>query len=294
MRYCLAGLLFLLFTGCEKAIEFDLKESEPVLAVDGAIETGTPPVIILTTSLNYFSGITADNIAASLVRDAEVTLFEGNRSQRLQRIDLPLPGNRTVSFYSADVATTANSIIGEAGKMYRLQINWRGRSYEATTTIPLLEKRMDSIWWVKAPNTADTSTRVVVRGLVTDPPRFGNYIRYFTRVNSGPFLPGFNSVFDDQLINGITYQVDIDRGVDRNAPFDPAEFGFFRRGDTVTVKFSNIDKATFDFWRTVEFSYQSIGNPFGAPPKILGNISNGALGYFGGYANQFKTLVIPR
>lgn len=293
MRYGWAVIFFVLLTGCEKAIDFKLKETEPVLAVDGSIETGTSPVIILSTSLNYFSGISAEMIAASIVKDAVVTVFEGNRSERLQRVEVPISGNRTLSFYTGN-PFAPNRIVGEEGKTYRLQIKWQGRQYEATTTIPVLEKRIDSIWWVKAPNTVDTSTRVVVRGRVTDPPRFGNYIRYFTRVNSGPFLPGFNSVFDDQLINGTTYEVDIDRGVDRNLPFERAEYGFFRRGDTVTVKFSNIDKATFDFWRTVEFSYQSIGNPFGAPPKIMGNVSNGALGYFGGYANQFKTLIIPR
>jgi hypothetical protein len=44
----------------------------------------------------------------------------------------------------------------------------------------------------------------------------------------------------------------------------------------------------------MEFNYGSTGNPFASPNKVLGNISNGALGYFGGYANQFKTIIIPR
>jgi hypothetical protein len=59
------------------------------------------------------------------------------------------------------------------------------------------------------------------------------------------------------------------------------------------VKFTNIDKATFDFWRTMEYSYSSIGNPFASPTTVQGNIK-GALGYFGGYAAQYKRLIIPR
>jgi hypothetical protein len=43
----------------------------------------------------------------------------------------------------------------------------------------------------------------------------------------------------------------------------------------------------------MEFSYQSIGNPFSSPTKVLGNVK-GALGYFGGYAVQYKSLVIPK
>jgi hypothetical protein len=157
-----------------------------------------------------------------------------------------------------------------------------------------LKKTIDSLWWVKAPNKPDTSTQVVLRAKVTDPPGFGDYIRYFTSVNNADFLPGFNSVFDDLLVNGTSYNIDIDRGVDRNAEFNQEDYGFFRKGDTVTVKLSNIDKATFDFWRTLEFSLQSTGNPFSSPTKIIGNISNGALGYFGGYANQFRSIIIPK
>jgi hypothetical protein len=81
-------------------------------------------------------------------------------------------------------------------------------------------------------------------------------------------------------------------GVDRNV--SDKETILFNRGDTVTFKLSNIDKATFDFWRTMEFSYNSVGNPFSTPTKVLSNVSNDALGYFGGYATQYRTLIIPK
>jgi hypothetical protein len=125
----------------------------------------------------------------------------------------------------------------------------------------------------------------------TDPPGYGDYIRYFTSRNSEPFYPGLNSVFDDQIIDGTTYSVEIERGVDRNLPRQDG-YTFFNKTDTVTLKLCNIDKATYDFWRTMEFSYASVGNPFASPTKVLGNIDNGALGYFGGYAAQFKTVII--
>jgi hypothetical protein len=44
----------------------------------------------------------------------------------------------------------------------------------------------------------------------------------------------------------------------------------------------------------MEFSYASVGNPFSTPTKVMSNISNGALGYFGGYASQYRTLIIPQ
>jgi Domain of unknown function (DUF4249) len=103
-----------------------------------------------------------------------------------------------------------------------------------------------------------------------------------------------NSVFDDQIVDGTTYDINVDKGVNRNGDISRDTYAFFDRGDTVNAKLCNIDKATYDFWRTMEYNYQSIGNPFSSPTTVLGNISNNALGYFGGYAAQYKTLIIPK
>lgn len=283
------------FIACEKKVDFKLKESAELLTVDASIESNDQPIVILTKSLNYFSKVSADVISKSLVKDAEVFISDGTKTHKLRRFDFIIPGaNVPFSFYGTDPSSPATIITGAFGKTYTLRIVWQGKEYTSTTTIPLLTKQIDSIWPIRPPNTPDTSKRMVVRAKVTDPPGFGNYIRYYTKVNSEQFNPGLNSVFDDALVNNSTYTVDVDKGVDRNTEIDFNNFSFFAKGDTVTIKFSNIDKTTFDFWRTVEYSYQSIGNPFSSPTKILGNISNGALGYFGGYANQFKTIIIPK
>ena len=96
------------------------------------------------------------------------------------------------------------------------------------------------------------------------------------------------------MIDGTTYSIQVEKGVDRNEKIDLENYSFFNIGDTVVVKLSNIDKATYDFWRTMEYSYGSIGNPFSSPTKVLGNIEGGALGYFGGYASQLKSVILKR
>ncbi len=88
------------------------------------------------------------------------------------------------------------------------------------------------------------------------------------------------------------YEIRVDPGIDRNNKISFDE-NYFRRGDTVTLKLCNIDRATYKFWLTMEFAYQSIGNPFASPNKVLGNISNGGLGAFSGYAAFYKTITIP-
>ncbi|MFT3844206.1 MAG: DUF4249 domain-containing protein [Lacibacter sp.] len=294
IRLLLTITVFVLLAGCEKKVEFQLNESAPLLSVDASIETGQAPFVVLTKSLNYFSSISSAMIGESLIKDATVIVSNGTKSHQLKRYDVVLNGSTPFSYYSADPSDLATFFVGETGKNYQLKITWQGKEYNAATSIPVIRRELDSVWWAKAPATPDTSTKVVVKARVTDAPGFGDYARYFTRVNGGAFLPGFNSVFDDALVNGSTYTVDVDKGIDRNIELNFDEYGFFRRGDTVTIKLSNIDKATYDFWRTVEYNYSSMGNPFSSAIKILGNVSNGALGYFGGYSNQFKTIIIPQ
>jgi hypothetical protein len=170
-----------------------------------------------------------------------------------------------------------------------------GRKYQASTLIPAFNRRIDSLWWepLKLPQSAEDSQKAVLMLRGTDKPGLGSYIRYFTKTNNGPYLPGGNSVFDDQVIDGTTYTVTVDKGVDKNAPASRDD-AYFNRGDTVMFKLCDIDRQTYDFWRTLEFSFQSVGNPFSSPVKVLGNVSGGALGCFSGYAAQYRRVIIPR
>ncbi|MBI2730861.1 MAG: DUF4249 domain-containing protein [Sphingobacteriales bacterium] len=285
-------ILLFVFSSCEKGITFNLDKTEDKLVVEASIETDEFPLVTLTKSFNYFSSISREELSKSFVRNADVWVSDGSKTHKL-REDSVIINNTTLYFYTINPNDPLTLFLGTEGKSYSLKIVTAGKEYNASTTIPLLTKKVDSIWWAKAPQNPDTN-KVVLKGRVTDPPQYGNYIRYFTKIGQERFLPGENSVFDDQVVNGTTYNADIDKGIDRNADTPSKDKGFFERGDTVTLKFCNIDKATYDFWRTMEFNYSSLGNPFSSPNKVLGNISNGALGYFGGYATQFKSIIIPK
>lgn len=278
--------------GCEKSINFQPKNAGSAVVVEGYIENGQAPMVILSKSMDYFSKISPDILAASFIRNADITISNGTLTHQLKEYAVPAGNGYTLYFYSIDSASLATAFVGEFNKTYTLRIVTGGQEYTATTTIPALAKRVDSLWWKPAPANPDTN-KVVVMSRVTDPPGYGNYIRYHTRVNDSAFLPPPASVFDDQIIDGTTYEVEVENGVNRNEEVDFENYSFFNRGDTVTLKFANIDKATYDFWRTMEFSYASIGNPFSSPTRVLGNVK-GALGYFGGYAVQYRTIIIPK
>ncbi|MCU0374642.1 MAG: DUF4249 domain-containing protein [Chitinophagaceae bacterium] len=293
-RYLLAIGCCLCFLACEKVIDLVPQSQEPKIVVDGSIETGQPPVVFATKSLDFFKTLTPDLLSTIFARNARITVNDGAQTVTLREYAIPSGiAGRFVFVYSTDTSLPAAQMTGVAGRRYTLSINFEGENYTAVTTIPLPEKKFDSLWWQPAPRNPDTN-RVNVFARIADPPGLGNYIRYFTSRNDSAFLPGINSVFDDNIVDGITYNIQVFRGQSRNAELDVNEFGFFRRGDRVKVKLTNIDKATYDFWRTWEQNQQNTGNPFGVPIKVLSNISNNALGIWAGYAAQVDSLVIPR
>ncbi len=293
MRYfVIVFIAALALASCEKDVNFDLKNAPQVLVVDAQIENGLAPTVVLNKSLDFFGKIDPLVLTSSFVRNAEVTMSNGTRTHKLKEYALPIAPGITFYYYSIDSSSLATAFTGEFDKQYTLTIKAEGKEYTATTKIPLLTKVPDSLWWKTAPLNPDTN-KVVLIVKASDPPGLGNYIRYFTKKNRGRFLPGENSVFDDAVIDGVTYELQVDPGIDRNNRVS-YDSNYFKRGDTVTVKLCNIDRPTFIFWNTWEFAYQSIGNPFAQPNKVLGNINNGALGAFCGYAAWYKTLIIPR
>ena len=276
---------------CEKTIEFRLDQAEPKLVVEAFIENGSPPFVYLTKSLNYFNRIDPAVLSNSFVHNADVFISNGTLTLKLKEYPVPVGIGLTFYIYAVDPADPTY-FNGELNHQYSLRILTEGKEYTATTTIPNTTKRIDSLYWKQAPG-SNPPERVALMIRATDPPGFGDYIRYFTKRNEEPFYPGLTSVYDDLVIDGTTYDIQIERGIDRNWQLYDG-YTFFQKGDTVTLKLCNIDKATFDFWRTMEFNYVSVGNPFSTPTRVISNISNNALGYFGGYACQYRTIIIPQ
>lgn len=289
-RLILLPVFCVLFFSCEKNIDFKLNSTEPVLVVDAQIENGIAPTVALSKSLDFFSTISPQILSNSFVHNAEVTMSNGTLTHTFKEYSIPLGNGYSIYYYSIDSASLATAFIGEFAKQYTLTIKAEGKTYTANTTIPALTKVFDSLWTKPPPPDVDTSKRILMVRVI-DPPGLGNYVRYFTKRNSERFLPGFNSVFNDEVVDGTTYQGIVEPGVDRNNTIPTGDDRFFARGDTISFKLSNIDKASYTFWNTWEFNQQSIGNPFSQPGKVIGNISNGALGAFCGYASQIGTII---
>jgi hypothetical protein len=296
MKFFFLAFILISLCSCEKTIQLTVQDQPEKLVVNAVIENNVHPFVQLSASFNYFSTITPEELSNSFVHEAMITINDGATTELLKEFSFTDTSGYTFYYYTVNDNDPTGGMLGKFNTQYQLNIKTKeGEEYSATATIPSLAKTCDSIWWQPAPSTDDT-TKCVMFGKFTDPKGLGNYIRYFTKVNSGNFLSGLNSVYDDQVVDGQTYSLQFDIGYDKNSTVKPdsEDYGYAYRGDTVTLKFCNIDKATFTFWNTWDFAYQSYGNPFSSPIKVLGNISNGALGVFSGYAAQYKTIIIPK
>jgi hypothetical protein len=285
-----------IFSSCEKEVKIDLSDGPTQLVVNGQIEMGGPPLIVLTRSIGYFSKVDLTTLQNSFIHNADVQVSNGIRTVRLREYNIDTGGTAKFYFYSVDTADpSAFSFVGEANHFYTLTIASEGKTYTSTTKIPA-PRPIDSMAAVapaQPPTNAPTAMQLMV--WYSDPDTPGNAVRYFTRRNSEQFYPGPNSVFDDQVVNGVKRaQFPLEAGSSHSDVNFSDSSGYVFRGDTVTLKWSAIDRGVFNFYQTYEYSIGTVGNPFSSPINVMTNISGGALGVWAGYGSSYYTIVVPK
>lgn len=284
-------LTIMLGTACKKGNSVDLRDKGEQLVVEGMIEDGKFPTVTLSRSLDYYSKIGPAQLLASFVHGAKITVSNGIQTHQLREYSSDTSNGTGTCFYTVDTASILTAFVGERGASYTLRIEAEGKVLSSVTTIPEGRFSLDSIGWKRVEGPDVSKVRLFVK--VTDPPERGNYIRYFTARNKEDFMAGLNSVFDDKVVNGTTFEIPLDAGVDKNKDIAAGEHQFFKRGDTVSLKFCNVDHGTYDFWRTLDYAYSSTGEPFAKPIRVISNVQGG-LGYWGGYCVTYKTITIPK
>lgn len=299
-------LLFFVFllgilSSCEKEIHIDLTSKDKLVVIEGAIETNQQPYVYVRNSIGFFDQIDLNSV--SYIRNAQITVTDitSNTSVTLKEYSIDtMVGNNHFSFniYAPDVNDpVAMSFKGHINHIYKLNVASEGKYYESFTKIPS-SSGLDSLWTERVPGLEDSFR--ILRAIYVDPDTFGNAVQIQTQVKrviktGDPeiFQTSFSPVYNDDIFNNARLPITIDMGYDKTKIYSQDELQrltFLRRGDTVTVKWSAIDKQVYNFWQTLTYSQGSIGNPFSSPTKIQSNIP-GALGVWAGYNAMFYTIV---
>ena len=299
-------ILFLLagLSACETDITLDLPKGTEKLVVEGHIEPGRPPMVLLTRSLPYFSSTSLADMDQMFVHNAVMTISDGTVTKNMIEINLAsLPDSiiqllRNVYQINIDTGSAINyafytsfEMLGEEGKKYKLHIEAGGKTVNAVTQLTRVVIP-DSFWFVKYVN-RKKDTLYELKFRFQDPVNEENFYTYSTSINHGQYFPPpYGSVMDDKMFNGIHVTYSMMRGQSSNDTINRDDFGYFFRGDTVHIKFCTMDKAHYEFWSTLE-SDNTGGSPFSSPVLVKSNVVGG-LGIWGGYGSYYRTLYVPK
>ncbi|MBK8348299.1 MAG: DUF4249 domain-containing protein [Saprospiraceae bacterium] len=294
-------------TSCEETFVPDTSVSQQEIVVEGYVEAGkdaNPVFVILTRSIPFISTIEPDKFSELFVKNAKITVFDGDKTVELNEICLSqIPDELKEEVYAvlglnpdstaADICVYADlfeKITREYGRKYDLKVMVDDKILTATTSIPQ-PIGLSGFKWSDPPG-APNDTLAQLNVTINDPVAEKNFYRYFTATGKDrQFIPPFGSVTDDAIFNGKEFEFPLQKAQRRGGDFDPVTFGLYERGDSVFVKWCAIDKAHFEFWNTRDFSANS-GGPFSSYTRISSNVTGG-LGIWGGYAIESYSLYPP-
>jgi hypothetical protein len=251
---------------CQEPISIDLKSCAPKLVVEGAVTTEKGPYqILLSRSTDYFNpGKTRPESGARIIIS--------DNSGHSETLHEKEPG----SYYTINLR-------GIPGQTYNLLVETQGQSYTASSVMQD-SVHIDSLTQHTEPSVYDFPNNVPSHSLICwflDPPKQGNYYG-FRIAKDHRLLRDIvrDPIMDDRLTNG------------RNQNTMLSDISFID-GDSVKIDLIALDKAGYDFYKTLQQSFNSGSSPFSTPPaNPIGNISNGALGYFGAYSITSRSVVL--
>ncbi len=310
----IAACTGLLLFSCEKDIIVELPPVDAQIVVEGTIEPGRPPFILVSWSQGFFDPLDIDAFNSYFIRDAEVRvngiLMEEACTGALPDSLLPILSEQTgialENLFVLNFCVYSNpssnpfAVLGEVGGTYNLEVKVGDKVLTSRTHIPQpipLEELWYQTW-------ANTDSLGLIWARHTDPDTLGNAYRWFAkRINQRPgdpqnrpkdlnFHAPIGSAFDDQFINGTTFEFAYGRGRPANSPQpedNNAEAGFFKEGDTVVVKWCTITQQAARTLRSFEQQIGTTGNPFASPANVVSMI-DGGLGIWIGYSPSFDTI----
>jgi hypothetical protein len=286
---CLLAVV-LLTASCERVITIDLPNDAESLVVEGSIEPGKNPIVIVSRNRSIFENFPSDLVAVLdtfIIKDANVTISDGSST-------IPLVFTINPSTYPY-VYYTTTSLVGEIGKTYTLTVSAKGKTVKSTTRLnPAVP--IDSSWFEL--NIFDSTEDSLGFAFLNfkDPDTTGNAYRLYAKRNSeSEYFPVQGTIVDDEFINGRLVSFFTGQSTKPFGAQDTfiRERFFYTLGDTVYLKFCSIGRSEYKFYSTFETAISTNGNPFSSPTLIKSNIEGGE-GIWCGFSPYYDTLYIPK
>ena len=316
-------LITFIFFSCQEEITLDLPKAVNKLVVEGAIEPGFPPYVILTKNQGYFESIDINTYNDLFVNDVDSVKvwYYNENGERESRILEQIPGLDSLPPIYTDLSyfSIANNYeFSQEGETYYLEIKWNNEIVTAETTIP--EPTPLDCLWVEESETAEKDFKCVIRAVYSDPGDIQNNVlirskrlEHWKRDSINGQIENNNDpqlilvdAGPDILINGESFETYFPRPKEKGGvpsgsyntfhykTFDNngAKDTVFLPHDIVLIKFCQIDEPSLKFWRGVVRQFTTNGNPFSEPMNLVSNINNGLGGWTGYGATYYKIPII--
>ena len=281
MRFLSACTILLAFmiVACEKESDMEIDFCSS-LVVEGWIENGEFPVVILTRSVPILEeGIDVEDLWEYVVRWATVTVSCGDSS-------VVLTGKYDSRYFPPYIYTTGR-MRGESGKTYSLSIDYKQFHAEGKTHIPE-PKKLDAL---RVDKISNNDTLYSITACFTDNTAEKNYYQFFTKTGNKnrQFLAAYLGSVNDNVLTGYT-EVPIHQG----HQFGKKDYmPYFISGDTVAVKFAHLDSISYSFWSEYDKAISFNNNMMFPKSTNLPSNIRGGLGYWCGYGSVTTYIIIP-
>lgn len=257
LNYVLGLLLLTACVACEKVIDLNLNNADPVIVIDGGINDLVEVQAIRVsktykfTDPNHFNG----------VKGAKVSL-KGSDGSTINYLESSTPG-----LYQT------TKLRGRYGVTYTMTVTSEGQTYTASSKMPA-RVALESLTF-KELNFSGRKRNYIVANY-TDPKGIEN--QYLSTIKVKGKVE-YNSASEDRFNDGnkisdvLFYQLDD-----------------LSKGDTLAVELRCIDRAVFKYFYSLG---QNTGNgqPV-APANPPTNLSNGALGIFSAHTSSTRKATI--
>lgn len=312
-------LFLAIFISCQEEITLELPQSQEKVVVEGAIEHGFPPYIILSKNQGYFEPIDSNTYQNLFIKDAEVKVWtyndDGSKdSIILEEYTIPAPPPLNQFSVYTDLSGSGQ-FIGEEGKTYFLEVIYNDEIITSQTIIPF-STPLDSLW-VEKDTLAEEEYKYEIRGWLTDNGSIQNnilvrskMIQHYEKeedkcniISKPDFSFKLLDAGSDILFNGTSFETFFPKPPE-NGGFPNGSYNITHtkecddgtvltlQNDIVLIKFCQIDEPSMKFWRGLSRASASGGNPFSEPLNLVSNI-DGGLGVWTGYgAIYYKVPVV--
>src|SRR5690554_4267231 len=252
---------------CEEVIDLDLGSSEPRIVIEGTITPDERPHrLLINQSVDYGERNQFPPVSGASVRIKD----EDGAEEMLEEVE--------------EGVYLIQDLQGENGKTYNVEVQYGGKSYNATSSLPKTVIPLQSLEYVFEEETLFIEEGYYLTAYFLDPGDEVNYYRLKIFVNGEPYY--FES--DDNLVKDDNFWLINDKFF--NGKIMDYEFPHkLKVGDQVDVELHQVDRATYDYYRTL---VDLMGFGGVAPANPLSNWSNGALGYFGAISVTQASIVI--